>query len=206
MPKLSNNKELPTAIKNLRLCSALNNCGRYKVGDAFEKSTDSKLFVFDDDNLHYSKWTNKEPDFVAKTFRVDNTQNIEIVLLPLDQKIITAKTLICGGICDCALLTEGEMSFIEFKTNTATNSYLTILDWSDKAIEQLWHTYNVVIKPMCQKVGVNVSEKVDVDFHVVFDRDLDITSASAAQQEKAVNFLEENKFELFFDSDKTFEK
>lgn|SRR5574344_527659 len=205
MPKLSNNQELPAAIKKLKLCSALKNCGGCKVDKAFDKSTDSKLFVFDNDQLHYSEWTNEMPDFVSKTFRVDNPKNTVIVLLPLDHKIITGQTLSRGGICDCAILTENELSFIEFKTNTSTNSYLTILDSSNKAMDQLWHTYDAVIRPLCQKVGVDVSQLVDVDFHVVFDRDLDITNASAAQQERAVNFLEENKLILLFDNDKTFE-
>src|SRR5574344_1413330 len=149
MPKLSNNQELPAAIKKLKLCSALKNCGGCKVDKAFDKSTDSKLFVFDNDQLHYSEWTNEMPDFVSKTFRVDNPKNTVIVLLPLDHKLITGQTLIRGGICDCAILTENELSFIEFKTNTSTNSYLTFLNRRHTGFTLLPHTSLVRSTPTC---------------------------------------------------------
>ena len=61
MPKLSQNKDLPVAIIQLRLCSALKNCGPLGVENAFDKSSDENLYVYDDVGLHYTDWTNAEP-------------------------------------------------------------------------------------------------------------------------------------------------
>ena len=128
MPTLSKDRILPDAIKQLRLCSALRNCGRVKVEDVFDKSDDENLYVYDDQSLGYSDWMNVIPTaFLSKTFHVQNPNRTTLVLLPLDGCIITGKNITKGGICDCALLTDKEMSLVEFKTNVLSTNNLTIL-------------------------------------------------------------------------------
>lgn len=135
MPTLSQNRDLPAAITQLKLCYALRFCGPLGVGGAFDKSDDENLYVYDDDTLGYSDWTNVEPTaFLSKTFHAQNPNRNTLVLLPLDGRIITGDHFIRGGICDCALLTDKELSFIEFKTNVSSDLDKTILEHAEKAV------------------------------------------------------------------------
>lgn len=206
MPTLSQNRELPVAITQLRLCSALRNCGQIGVQNAFDKSDDENLYVYDDGSLGYSDWTNVEPEaFLSKTFHAQNPNKNTLVLLPLDGRIITGAHVIQGGVCDCALLTDKEMSFVEFKTNVLSSNDLTILQRANEATKQLWHTCSSIIKPECQKVGVEVGQTLSIDFYVVFDNDLRVTSVQAALQDLQNDFVQNNHYPLFFENSKLFE-
>lgn len=204
MPTLSQNRDLPVAITQLRLCSALRDCGSVGVEDAFDKSDNENLYVYDDGG--YSDWTNVEPmAFLSKTFHALNPHQNTLVLLPLDGRIITGKNIIEGGVCDCALLTEKELSFIEFKTNASSDLDETIFGHAEKAIKQLWHTYDGIINPACQKAGIDVKQKVYVDFYVVFNKDLSVTGVRADFQNLQDQFLQDKSYPLFFENSKQFE-
>lgn len=206
MPKLLQNKDLPDAVKQLRLCSALRNCGQSGVDDAFEQSDDENMYVYDNESLGYSVWTNDEHTVsLPKTFNAQNPDKNTLILLPLDGRIITGKNIIQGGVCDCALLTNKEMSFVEFKTNVLSANDLTILQRANEAIDQLWHTYDDIINPKCQKVGVEVKQKVSIDFYVVFDNDLRVTGAQASLQNLQNEFLLDKHYQLYFQNHKQFE-
>lgn len=204
MPTLLQNRDLPVAITQLRLCSALRNYGSVGVENAFDKSDNENLYVYDDGG--YSDWTNVEPmAFLSKTFHALNPHQKTLVLLPLDGRIITGKNIIEGGVCDCALLTEKELSFIEFKTNASSDLDETIFGHAEKAIKQLWHTYDGIINPACQKVGIDVKQKVYVDFYVVFNKDLSVTGVRADFQNLQDQFLQYKSYPLFFENSKQFE-
>ncbi len=206
MPTLSQNKDLPVAITQLRLCSALRHCGRIGVENAFDKSDDENLYVYDDDSRHYTDWTNVEPKaFLSKTFNAQNPNRNTLVLLPLDGRIITGAHFVQGGVCDCALLTDNELSFVEFKTNVLSSNDMTILQRANEAIGQLWHTYDGIINPECQKVGIDITLKVIIDFYVVFDNDLGVTGARADFQNLQNDFLQDKHCPLFFQNSKQFE-
>ncbi len=81
---------------------------------------------------------------------------------------------------------------------------VTIQDRCKEAVRQLWHTSDDIIRPRCKTVGREIGVLVTVDFHVVFDKSLNVTNASAVLQEQAVDFLENYHFELFFDNSKTY--
>ena len=205
MPTLSKDRILPDAIKQLRLCSALRNCGRVKVEDVFDKSDDENLYVYDDQSLVYSDWMNVIPTaFMSKTFHDQNPNITTLVLLPLDGCIITGKNITKGGICDCALLTDKEMSLVEFKTNVLSTNNLTILQRATEAKDQLWHTYQSIIYRECCIIGISITLKVSIDFYVVFDNDLSVTGVRADFQNLQNEFLQNNHFPLFFESNKQF--
>ena len=205
MPTLSQNRDLPDAIKRIRLCSALQHCGRIGVNDAFDKSDDENLYVYDDVSLGYSNWTNVAPaEFLSTTFHAQNPNKNTLVLLPLDGRIITGEHFIRGGICDCALLTDKELSFVEFKTSVLSTSDLTILEHAGKAIAQLWHTYDGIINPECWKVGIDITLKVNIDFYVVFDNDLSVTGVRADFQDLQSEFLQGKHYPLYFQNNKQF--
>lgn len=128
------------------MCSALRHCGRIGVENAFDKSDDENLYVYDDDDLHYTDWTNVEHAVsLSKTFYAQNPNRNTLVLLLLDGRIITGVHFVQGGVCDCALLTDKELSFVEFKTNVLSSNDMTILQRANEAIGQLWHTYDGII-------------------------------------------------------------
>ena len=104
----------------------------------------------------------------------------------------------------CGILTERQMSFVEFKTNVTSNSEQNIGDKTDDAIAQLWHTYNEIISPRCSSKGISLATSVEIDFFVIFDSNLDVTNTTASRLDKQMEFLEKNKFPLFFDNEKSF--
>ena len=205
MPTLSQNRDLPAAITQLKLCYALRYCGPLGVGIAFDKSDDENLYVYDDGSLGYSDWTNVAPaEFLSTTFHAQNSNRNTLVLLPLDGCIITGKNITKGGICDCALLTDKEMSLVEFKTNVLSTNNLTILQRATEAKDQLWHTYQSIIYRECCIIGISITLKVSIDFYVVFDNDLSVTGVRADFQNLQNEFLQNNHFPLFFESNKQF--
>lgn len=204
MPRPSNNTNIPTAVKKLRLCSALSDCGRISVQQAMVISTDSRLYVYDDAILGYSDWTNIVPSNLSETFSADNPNNIEIVLLPLDNRIITGPKVTQGGVCDCALLTVNELSLIEFKTNAKTVSNKTLEQRCREASSQILHTIDGIIKPKCSQKGIDIDKKVDINAYIVFNNELNVTSVQTIFQAIAMEVLEKNKLLLFVDNKKTF--
>lgn len=210
MPRLSQDRKLPVAITNLRLCSALQNCGAIGVANAFDKSSAEHLYVYDDGDLGYTDWVNVAPEFVSKCFVAINPNNNTIALLPLDHRILTGKSVVAGGVCDGMLLTDKEMCLIEFKTNVTSSNYKTIVQRANDAIDQLWHTFDDIIKPKCETQSIagqpiDVERKLSVDFHVVFDKELEVTGANSELMELQLQFLTDKSHPLYFDYGKTFQ-
>jgi len=201
MPRLSPDRNIPRTISNIRLGSALQNCGTTSVADAFDKSSAVQLFVYDDPVLGYSDWMDEEPEAVSKCFKADNPNGALITLLPLDGRILTGAHITKGGVCDCMLLTQHQMSLVEFKTNVSSTNNQTITQRAEKAIGQLWHTYNDIIRPKCI---ATLEQLLAVDFYVVFDKDLDVTGAKSSLQDMQTEFLENNKYTLYLSNEKTF--
>lgn len=198
------NKAIPEAIKRLRLCASLKDCG-HAVEDCFKQSPAQCLYAYDDDALGYSDWSEAiAPESVSRSFVVHNDGLVEIVLLPLDGRIISGPAVTKGGVNDCAILTEKQMSLVEFKTNVTSNSDKNIEDKTNDAINQLWHTFNGIISPRCAAKGITLKDAVDIDFYVVFDSNLDVTGATALRQDKQMEFLMTNGFQLYFNNEKSF--
>lgn len=209
MPRLSQDRNLPVAITNLRLCSALQYCGALGVANAFDKSSAEYLYIYDDSKLGYTDWTDVAPEFVSKCFVATNPNNNTIVLLPLDYRILTGKSVVAGGICDGMLLTEKEMCLIEFKTNVTSSNYQTIVQRANDAIDQLWHTFDDIIKPKCttQSIAeqpIDVEQMLSIDFYVVYDKDLEVTGANSELMDLQTQFLTDKSHPLYFDNGKTF--
>lgn len=209
MPRLSQDRNLPVAITNLRLCSALQYCGALGVANAFDKSSAEYLYIYDDSKLGYTDWTDVAPEFVSKCFVATNPNNNTIVLLPLDHRILTGKSFVAGGICDGMLLTEKEMCLIEFKTNVTSSNYQTIVQRANDAIDQLWHTFDDIIKPKCTTLSIagqpiDVEQMLSIDFYVVYDKDLEVTGANSELMDLQTQFLTDKSHPLYFDNGKTF--
>jgi hypothetical protein len=203
MPRLSQDNQIPTAISNIKLCFALKNCGKTPVKDAFDKSCDENLYVYDNQERCYTDWDCTEPEFVSKCFIAKNPNKNTIVLLPLDNRVITGQSLIVGGVCDGMLLTDKEMCLVEFKTNATSDNQQTIKGCAEKGIKQLWHTLKI-IKEKCYNKKIDIENLLSIDFYIVFDKELMVTSETSELQDLRVQFVEDNKYKLYFKNEKEF--
>lgn len=203
MPILSQDKTLPTCITKFSLGYALRNCG-VPVIDAFDKSSNNYLYVYDDETIGYTDWTNIKPEFISKCFNIINPNENTIALLPLDGRIIKAKNIVQGGICDCMLITENIMCLIEFKTNATSPTSHRIIDNANDAINQLWHTFDGILLPKCTAVSKNLKQLTHIEFYVVFNTNLNVTRANSSLMDIKVQFIEDKKYPLYFDNKKKF--
>lgn len=202
MAKHSNSIAVPLEVQQLRLCSSLRGCGG-DVALCLKENNAHLISVFDDETLGFSHWivgNNGSP----KSFLVHNNEGKNIVMLPLDNKIITGPKIKQGGVADCAILTLSDMSFIEFKTNVTYNSEENINSKTEDAIRQLWHTYDGIIKPRCAKNKVNIPKLVNIDFFIIFNKDLDVTGTMASRLNYQTEFMNNYGFPLYFDNEKEF--
>lgn len=203
MPRLSANNTVPNAVNRLRLIPALSPCCNTNLSLYIDKSTSHDVYVYDDNVLKYSDWdSNSGAVTLSKCFNGHNPNGIELCLLPLDNRMITDPTVIKGGITDCALLTDTEFTFVEFKTNATSRK--NIGKNSNKAMKQLWHTYDSIVKPRCLANGVDLDNKVIVEFHIVFDTSMMVTGAMASFQNRMTLFCNQHHKSLFFENYKEY--
>lgn len=95
------------------------------------------------------------------------------------------------------------MCFVEFKTNVFSQNNQTIIQRAEEGKEQLWRTYAEIIKPKCETL--NRQELcLPVYFHVVFDKMMEITGVQSQLMDLQMQFLENNKHQLFFNNERTF--
>lgn len=196
------NNTIPQEVRQLRLCASLSGCGR-AVEECLKESKATDMSVYDDRELGYSDWMNGDIGS-SSTFVVRNSRNKNIVLLPLDNRIISGPAMKQGGVADCAILTLTDMSFVEFKTNVTSNSEANIHSKTLDAITQLWHTYDGIIRPKCLKKGIDLPQCVKIDFFIVFNKELDVTGAMASRLNEQMEFMNDHHFPLFFENEKEF--
>ena len=134
MPNQTNNN-IPIEVKRLRLCSSLQDCGG--TVEACLKESDAKsMSIYDNEALGYTDWKGGDSG-LPDTFIANNSDNKKLILLPLDNRIISGPKVKQGGVADCAVLTMDNMSFIEFKTNVKSNTDWNISKKTEDAINQL---------------------------------------------------------------------
>lgn len=201
MPNQTNNN-IPIEVKRLRLCSSLQDCGG--IVEACLKESDAKsMSIYDNEALGYTDWKGGDSG-LPDTFIANNSDNKKLILLPLDNRIISGPKVKQGGVADCAVLTMDNMSFIEFKTNVRSNTDRNISEKTEDAINQLWHTYNEIISPRCSAKGIDIAKMVDIEFYIVFNKELEVTSSSASRLNYQMEFMNDHHFPLYFGNEKNF--
>lgn len=196
------NNNIPQEVKRLRLCSSLQGCGE-AVEVCLKESNDVAMSIYDDTSLGYTDWI-KGNSGLPDSFIANNASNKKLILLPLDNRIISGSAVKQGGVADCAVLTIDNMSFIEFKTNVTSNTDFNISAKTKDAINQLWHTFNGIISPRCSAKGIDIAKMVDVEFYIVFNKELDVTSATASRLNNQMEFMSDHNFPLYFENEKDF--
>ena len=193
---------IPQEVRRLRLCSSLQSCGG-TVEVCLKESNEVAMSIYDDASLGYTDWINGNSG-LPDTFIANNAGNKKLILLPLDNRIISGPVVKQGGVADCVVLTMDNMSFIEFKTNVTSNTDFNISAKTEDAINQLWHTYDGIISPRCLAKGVDIATMVDIEFYIVFNKELDVTSATASRLNHQMEFMRNHNLPLYFENEKNF--
>lgn len=186
----------PLVISRLKVVAALQSCGNEVVVNDLDYSNAVNLYSYDTSNK-YTEWQDTVPANPSKAFHLVNSAQKDVVLLPLDNCIVKDAHLIEGGIADSAFLTNDELLFVEFKTET-TSTKDALKRNSRKARKQLWHTYESILKPKFAEQGIELDEEVEIEFYIVFDSSLVVTAASASFMAQMTKFQNDYGHLLFF--------
>lgn len=175
---------IPDAVKRLKLASAFRG---YNPGvlDCIEVSHDSNFMIVDDaEGTCISK---REEDSFRCCMCV-NPDNNEIVLLPIDKKLIKQRV---GGMADGAVFDEQKFVFLEFKDQSQGNSYSAIEDTYSKASNQLTAALHLFEEKMASnRASVNFTASVDVSCHIIVSDKF--PRASALEQNMMLLFAMSN--------------
>ena len=162
---------IPDAVKRLKLASAFKG---YNPGvlDCIEVSRDSQLMIVDDAE---GTCISKRDDDYYRCCLCVNPNNNEIVLLPLDKKLIKQRV---GGMADGAVFDEQKFVFLEFKDQAQGKSYGAIEDTYTKASNQLTAALHLFEERVASDSAyVNVTASVDVSCHIIVSDKFPRTSA-----------------------------
>ena len=175
---------IPDAVKRLKLASAFRG---YNPGvlDCIVVSHDSDFMIVD--NVEGTCISKREEDSYRCCLCV-NPNNKEIVLLPLDKKLIKQRI---GGMADGAVFDEQKFVFLEFKDQAQGNSYGAIVDTYTKASDQLTAALNLFEeKLVSNSSSVNFTESVEVSCHIIVSDKF--PRASALEQDMMISFAMSN--------------
>lgn len=173
--------KLKYAFSDMPAFQQLNVDGDY-LNELFECDSRGTLFVHDDAATGHSIFV---PDTsgigIDKVFVVKNINRIDVYLWHIDGVLFQKDSK-----CDCAVLTDKNLAFVEFKANAGNKSDQTIKGNYEKASGQLLLTLDEV-STKCKSVGVDLRRLVQVGAYAVFNRT--VPKNSAYQKKVAAKFL-----------------
>lgn len=159
--------------------------------EIFEHSNRGKVYIYDDENKGFSTFvTNTNGLGKDKTLEIDNDPHRDLFLWRIDG-VLYGK----GSKCDCALLTDSYLRFVELKSNAANNTDEAIEDNYKKALSQISLTYKD-INNRCKAVGVDLRKVRKLEAYAVFNRT--VPKDNAHQKSISTKFFLDNKFKLYF--------
>lgn len=194
---------LPVPISQLKLDWSLQNCGRTRVSQAYQSCNAPTIWAYDQDTAPASWSASVSEEQKKRSLEITNPSGQEVVLVPLDRCVITGQKYIQGGVADCLLLTGKAFCLVEFKTDAYDTDHLS--DRISDGSRQLWHTYDEVIHPCCERTGIAIEKVVsEITFQIVLSEMLQLTMASATIQDTQFEFFTEHGILLFVSRQKTF--
>lgn len=159
----------------------------------FECDNKGQLFVYDDASAGHVVYINNTKGLGRdKVFCLMNKGHKDVFLWHIDG-VIYKKT----SKCDCAIITQDEMEFIEFKTNAANKINETAINNYYQASEQLQKIV-LDVKTRCSQSGIELTSIIPVEAHAVFNPT--VPSDSAMKKNIAVKFLKKTGVRLRFDN------
>lgn len=147
----------------------------------FEVSNRGTIYVWDDNKKGFSTFTEDTKRIGSnKILEVKNPKHKDVFLWHIDGVVYSDIQK-----CDCALINDTIIAFVEFKSNAKNfNNINTNLEY-DKAISQLSTTINDFLR-RCQKVGADVNKDFKIRAVAVFNRT--IPQYNAMQKSKRRRF------------------
>ena len=166
------------------------------LNELFENDNRGTIYVCDCEDLGHSKFIIDTKGIGNnKIFTITNPLHQDVFLWHIDG-VVFAK----NEKCDCAVLTNKELFFIEFKTNAVLKSNESREENHRKACNQLLNTISEV-QTRCQNVGVDLLKTVAIEAYAVFNNT--IPRCSATQKRYSAYFLSKSRgIKLKFDNSK----
>lgn len=159
----------------------------------FECDNRGTLFVVDDAEVGHAVYVRNTNGLGRdKVFTVINRAHADVFLWHIDG-VMYKKT----SKCDCALLTDKELDFVEFKTDADNNSPEARFENYRKAGEQLKTVY-LNVKGRFSKKGLDLNALTDVLSYAVFNPT--VPSDNALKKSISARFLKDTGIKLRFDN------
>lgn len=163
--------------------------------ELFECDNRSILFVYDDADRGYSIFVLDTKGLGRdKVFAIKNSNHKDVFLWHIDGVLFQKDSK-----CDCAILTDDCMGFVEFKANAANRKDETIKGNYEKACSQLLLTL-ADVSARCQSVGIDLRKLVKVEAFAVFNKT--VPRLNAYQKKVVAKFLLDSKgVKLYFENE-----
>ena len=155
---------LPQPIADLHLMQAFQG---YVVPilQCVKSSTDEMIFVADKEQEHYSDFvTPQSKEYnLGKVLTIHNKQQKEIVLIQIDNKLISSSS--SQPRCDCAIADENAFRFVEFKTNALGNTDNAYSQTYETSMRQLSTSIHL-FADKTQQIGFPLKDRRQISAHI----------------------------------------
>ncbi len=167
------------------------------LNELFECDNRGKLFAYDDADIGHTVYIYNTKGLGSdRVFIILNKMHRDVFLWHIDGVLFKKNSK-----CDCAVLTNQELVFIEFKSEALNQTKEAIQTNYEKASEQILITYKEVCE-RCNAVGVELVKMVKIKAFAVFNRS--VPQNDALRKNLSAKFLMESKgVKLFFDNNTT---
>lgn len=187
---------IPAYLNNLHLNQVL---AAYTANvEAYLQESNGNEHIVDSETLKISGFVSPtfgQPEELAlKYFEVQNPKKRDFSLLQIDNGVISAAAP--TKRCDCAVITDRELSFIEFKANALSSKTKTIKGNYKSAMKQLRITIDI-FKSGIATSGALLSALRNVEAFVCFRRGYPRVTTS--EMTYRTNFAAQTRVPLSFD-------
>ena len=155
---------LPQPIADLHLMQAFQGYV-VPISQCVKSSTDEMIYVADKEQEHYSDFvTSRSIEYVlGKVMTIHNKQQREIVLIQIDNKLISSSS--SQPRCDCAIVDVDTFRFVEFKTNALGNTDNTYSQTYETAMRQLSTSIHL-FAGKTQQIGFPLKDRRKLSAHI----------------------------------------
>lgn len=198
MPDLTHitNLNLKDAFKGEKAFERIKSENDYLI-ELFEHTDRSSVFVCDDEDCGYSRYINDTKGYGRdRVFIIKNVNHKSVFLMRIDGILFDRRSK-----CDCAVLFQNEMDFIEFKTNAANQTEVSMDEQYSKCYSQLL-TSILEFDRRYDLIGDSFRKKFDtIQAYAVFNPT--VPSNNATQKKLSAEFAKEIKIKLSFTNNKS---
>ena len=152
------------------------------------------LHSTDDEHVVDEGISNFSPDANIPGFDVSNPNHRPIFLLQIDGKLLTSSMRKVGQ-CDCAIVSDNEISFVELKTNATEANDSNC----DKAELQIYTTI-MRINWALSRVGANLVPLANLDSYVCYKN---YPAVNTELQNRQVKFFNNTGVSLYYSNKKS---